>query len=469
MRLRTLPLAFAITTLASLVTTLSAGQTGIEEAKKAIRLFEGLPNLPLPEPKVEYNTSAPIGKVVYVFRLPNGQTYHVDKETGYIIAVIYPSNWRRVEKNPISSDQAIQIARQFAAKKSVIYQKYRQNMVADYNELSDHFVVTLTERLPTNGALTYNKCIIGVSKDGSVIFFQQGWDPSPHPDRHRKPTVSAIDAGHRVASQLGFRAWDFAKKPQLLSLPARWSPFSWRTSSLVWSLDIVGDGRLGVRAFVDALTGHVLMISKYRISSLLPQVFPPKIYVNPVDIKSTSHISLDAFILKGVTPIIKSFDYSSKYVWLPLMIFQKFGAQFELRDNKLIVSFTQIRYKWERIVRSDGSVIIVRHQLSPRYVRFTVKKFMKYQNQIYLPAKLLEEWFPDKVVAVTTHREGWVRILTYRRYLKLFADLREDIVLPGMKLHFRVSPKNISLHERGKGTFSNFHHHPCPKLGGDIP
>jgi hypothetical protein len=123
------------------------------------------------------------------------------------------------------------------------------------------------------------------------------------------------------------------------------------------------------------------------------------------------------------------------------MIFQKFGAQFELRDNKLIVSFTQIRYKWERLVRSDGSVIIVRHQLSPRYVRFTVKEFMKYQNQIYLPAKLLEEWFPDKVVAVTTHREGWVRILTYRRYLKLFADLREDIVLPGMKLHFRVSPK----------------------------
>ena len=77
MRLRTLPLAFAITTLASLVTTLSAGQPGIEEAKKAIRLFEGLPKLPLPEPKVEYNTSATIGKVVYVFRLPNGQTYHV--------------------------------------------------------------------------------------------------------------------------------------------------------------------------------------------------------------------------------------------------------------------------------------------------------------------------------------------------------------------------------------------------------
>ena len=48
MRLRTLPLAFAITTLASLVTTLSAGQTGIEEAKKAIRLFEGLPKPPIP-------------------------------------------------------------------------------------------------------------------------------------------------------------------------------------------------------------------------------------------------------------------------------------------------------------------------------------------------------------------------------------------------------------------------------------
>ena len=442
MRLRTLLLAFAITTLASLMTTLSAGQIGVEQAKKAIHLFEGIPNLPLPEPKVEYNTSAPIGKAVYVFRQPNGQTYHVDKETGYIIAAIYPSNWRRVEKNPISSDQAVQIARQFAAKKSVIYQKYGQNMVSDCKELSDHFVVTLTERLPTNGALTYNKCTIGVSKDGSVIFFQQGWDPSPHPDRNRKPTVSAIDAGHRVASQLGFKAWDFAKKPQLLALPARWSPFSWRTSSLVWSLDIVGNRRLGAKAFVDALTGHVLMISKYRIriSSLLPQVFPPRIYVNPVDMKDISYISHEAFALKGVTPIIKSIDYSSKYTWLPLMIFQKFGAQFELRDNKLIVSFTQVRYKWKRLVKRDGSVIVVRHKLRPRYVRFTVEKFIRYQNQIYLPAKLLEEWFPDKVIAVTTHREGWVRILTYRRYLKFFADLREDIVLPGVQLRFRVSP-----------------------------
>ncbi len=440
MRPRALLLAFAITTLASLMTTLLAGQVGVEEAKKAIRLFEGIPNLPLPEPKVEYNPSAPIGKAVYVFRLPNGQTYHVDKETGYITAAIYPLNWRRVEKNPISSDQAIQIARQFAAKKSVIYQKYGKNMTAEYKELSDHFVVTLTETLPANGALTYNRCTVAVSKDGSIIFFQQGWDPLPHPNRTKKPTVSAIDAGHRVASQLGFSAWDFAKKPQLLALPARWSPFSWKTSGLVWSLDIVGDRGLGARAFVDALTGHLLMINKYRISSRLPQVFPPKIYVNPVDVKDVSYISSKAFALKGIIPIIKSVDYSSEHVWLPIIIFQKFGAKIELRDNKLIVSFMQVRYKWERLVKEDGSVIVIRHQLPARYVRFTIGKFMRYKKQIYLPAKLLEEWFPDKVVAVTTHREGWVRILTYERYLKFFADLREDIILPGMKLRFHVSP-----------------------------
>jgi len=465
MRLRTLFLAFAVTTLASLMTTLLAGKVGVEEAKKAIRLFEGIPNLPLPEPKVEYNLSAPIGKAVYVFRLPNGQTYHVDKETGYITAAIYPSNWRHVEKNPISSDQAIQIARQFAAKKSIIYQKYGKNMTAEYKELSDHFVVTLTETLPTNGALTYNRCTVAVSKDGSIIFFQQGWDPSPHPNRTKKPTVSAIDAGHRVASQLGFSAWDFVKEPQLLALPARWSPFSWRTSGLVWSLDIVGDRRLsargfldalagplrlrtpfrsryGARAFVDALTGRLLMINKYPISLRLPQVFPPKILVDPIDVKKVpyTYVSSKAFALKGVTPIIKSVDYSSKHVWLPVIIFQRFGAKLELRDNKLIASFMQVRYKWERLVKGDGSVILIRHQLPARYVRFTIGKFMRYQKQIYLPAKLLEEWFPDKVVAVTTHREGWVRILTYERYLKFFADLREDIILPGMKLRFRVSP-----------------------------
>lgn len=414
-----------ITTL--LVMTMGIAQINVEQAKQSIRSFEGDPNLELPEPKDDSNPDAPVARTFYRFDLPDGRIYEVDKETGWVFAADYGDSYTFGRQGaPISQEQAIQIARNFLQKRSVIFQRYQARMRVECKDYTDRYFIEFKERIPENGAYTYNECLVDVNPySGKVISFFQMWESSPHPNRACQPVFTFKEAANSIAAYFGFSAWDFVKEPKLLALPANWAPFNWNTSGLVWSLDIVGNGGRGVQGFVDAMTGNILMTSKYRFApSPYPKVDTPKVrlWVYKTErIEETpvgDLFTADGFALKGITPIIERVSYGSEFTWLPVEVFKRFGA---------------------KVTEAKGKVTLSTEEQSK-----VTDKFLRHDGQVYLPAKLLEELFPDKVIAVTTHGEGWVEIIIMNKEcLKPFGDLREEIVIPWQNLRYKTKYRSF--------------------------
>jgi hypothetical protein len=401
-------------------------QVSVEEAKESIRSFEGNPKLDLPNPKEFYNPFLPSAKHCYVFRLPNGTSYEVDKKTGWVVYAFYSSSKVQSESDKfISSDQAVRIARSFLEKRSIVYQRFGKNMIFKVFDgpTDDSYRILFVEKIPSNGAHTSNQCELIINAiTGEVETFIQRWEEKPHPNRSKKPIYSSFDAANKIAAYFKFEAWDFVDEPELLALPANWVPFKWRSSGsgLVWNVEIVGNGGRGVLGHVDALRGTILMANRFFYApSPFPKVDRPKIrlWVHGTDrIKETMagplHIA-DGFALKGFSPIIDRYNFSSKFTWLPIEVFKRFGAQVK-REKDAIIVLTGKRSK-------------------------VIEDFREQRGIVYLPARLLEELFPDKILAVTTHKEGWVRIIIRNKeYLNLFEDLKEEIPIIGQNLRYKT-------------------------------
>jgi hypothetical protein len=397
-----------------MVATISYGTTQIntEQAKQSIRSFEGDPNLELPEPKERVNPEAPVAKVFFEFTLPDGRRYWVDKETGWVFSVKYSRESLRQQGMPISEERAIQIARNFVQDRSMIYRKYKTRMDIECEMLVDRYLIKFTEKIPNNGAYTYNQCKVEIDPySGKVISFFQGWEKTPHPNRNQNPVVSAQEAANRVAAHFGFNMWDFLDTPKLLALPADWAPFNWNNSGLVWYVEIVGDrdiGRGGVLGFVDAMTGRILMTDVFlHRPSAFPRVKQPRVCLEFVR-EREGKIQAERFALRSVVPIVQFHE-----IWLPIDIFRRFGAKIVEKGNKVVI-FVGAKIKF-------------------------VDNFLRKYKKIYLPVKLLEELFPDKVSSVQFYRREWVRIyIRDKKYFKLFEDLLEDLNAQSMNLRYKT-------------------------------
>lgn len=407
-------------------------QITVGEAKQSIRSFEGDPNLELPEPKDKTNPDAYIAKYYYRFELPDGREYKVDKETGWVFAASYPNSDQGGVT--ISEEEAVQIACNFLIRRSVIYQKISKRMIIEIEDghFSNSYCINFIEKIPENGAYTYNQIEVDIdSQNGRIIHFSQTWERMPHPNRNKQPVFSAEEAANKLAAYFGFNAWDFDEEPKLFALAGDCAPFNWDSSGLVWVLDIVGDRGKGVYGVVDALWGSILMTDTYKaILSPYPKLDRPKIrlwvYRTERIVKTPRGdlLTADGFALKKLTPIIQRYDYGSKFTWLPIEVFKRFGAD----------------------VKEGRKAILIRTKHGCR----NIDKFLKHGDTIYLPARLLKEIFSDKIIDITTRKEGWVVIIIEdKKCLESFEDLREEI--PYFKQSLRYTTKYRSFLDRREG------------------
>jgi len=401
----------AVATIMVVATTYGMTQIDAEQAKQSVRSFEGNPNLELPEPKERFNPQAPVAKIFFEFTLPDGRSYWVDKETGWVFSADYAYASSRQGK-PISEQQAIQIARNFLQHRSIIYQQYQTRMDVECKMLSKYYLIEFIEKIPNNSAYTYNQCIIKIEPySGKVISFFQMWEKTPHPNRDRQPAVTAQEAANSVAAYFGFNMWDFLSTPKLLALPADWAPFNWNSSGLVWYVEIVGDrdiGRGGVLGFVDAMTGRILMTDVFlHRPSAFPRVKQPRICLEFTREKE-GKIQAERFALRNIVPIVQFHE-----IFLPINIFERLGVKVTEKDNKVIIYID-------------------------KKTKF-IDNFLKQNSQIYLPAKLLKELFPDKISSVQFYRHEWVRIyICNKQIFKLFEDLLEDLNSKSMNLGYKT-------------------------------
>ncbi len=143
--------------LTALLIGISGSQEGKviseEQAKAAVRQFEGNPHLSLPKPKT-YQVG---NRILYHFRLPDGDEYRVDAPTGRVLSAFYGS--RQISKTtkeilanmlPVSKletiawQQARRLYQGFDAKKMVLVNRYFDG---------EAYVFEFCQQLP-NSALT---------------------------------------------------------------------------------------------------------------------------------------------------------------------------------------------------------------------------------------------------------------------------------------------------------------------------
>lgn len=193
-----------------------------EQAKQAIREFERDPNLQPPDPEEESKPYHAVGRYVYSFNLfQPDRIYDVDKETGRILFAYRGDAIKPKQGTPLSQEQALKIARNFLAQRSVVYRQYQPLMaVVTLQEADDKYCIRFAERIPENGAYSNNMCYLELNAyTGAVIVFEQEWENVPHPNRNKQPSITVKEAGNRVAAYFGFKEWDFFEEPMLFALP----------------------------------------------------------------------------------------------------------------------------------------------------------------------------------------------------------------------------------------------------------
>lgn len=285
----------------------------VEQAKAVVRQFEGKPDLSLPEPKT-YRVG---DRVLYHFRLPNGDEYRVNAFTGEIQSIFYGSHQSRKATRDIIANmlplpnleaiawqQARRLYKGFDAKKMVLVNKYFDG---------ESYVFEFYQQLP-NGAFTDNRCTISIRADtGKLLFYSQHYTDVP-PFASRTPKIDrdhALEAARRAIGLV-----------EITRIEKSWLIFS--RDTLKWDLMLEGplpDGTTYLwSARVDADTGAVLEIGKA----------PASPFRQPL----RGHTMVGGILLKReFGPIAMR-----RRLFVPSEVFQALGVKIKRQNAQVILS-----------------------------------------------------------------------------------------------------------------------------------
>ncbi len=284
------------------------------QAKAIIRQFEGKPNLSLPDPTI-YQVD---DRLIYHFRLNNGDEYRVNALTGEIQSVFYGSvQSRKITKEikanilPLSKLEAIawqqakHLYKGFKVMKMVLFDKYFDG---------EAYVFEFRQQLP-NGAFTDNGCTVCIRADnGKLLFYSQTFTDIPQ-EASQIPTVSKEQALEEVRRAIGLVE---------ITRVGKFLLEFWR-GKLIWRLaEVEGPFPDGTTywwsASVDAKTGRVLEISK----------MPAGYYRQPL----RGHTMVGGILLKReYGPIVRG-----KNLFIPSEVFLTFGIEIERLGNQVVLS-----------------------------------------------------------------------------------------------------------------------------------
>jgi|GEM_PF-1766745 len=344
--------AFALTML---LITVGESQQGkkisVEEAKVIVRQFEGKPTLSLPEPKI-YQVN---DKVLYHFRLPNGDEYRIDAFTGEIRSVFYGSRQAHKTSKEILANmlplskleatawaQARRLYKGFNNKKMVLINKYFDG---------ESYTFEFRERL-ANGALTQNGCTVSIRADtGQLLFYSQTFVDVP-PEAAKAPVVSKEQALEEVRRSLGLIEITRVERALL----------EFHRGRLVWFFMVEGPFPDGTTylwgACVDAKTGRVLEKEKALAS--------------PFRQPLRGHTMVGGVLLKReYGPLARD-----KRLFVPSEIFDALGVT----------------------VKRQGSQVILSSQRQKLVV--ATADYVENKGRLFLSPMLLLKLLPDFVVEV---------------------------------------------------------------------
>lgn len=243
--------------------TTNGPQITPEQAKAIVREWEGNPNLVLPEPTLEWDTTDPFDIPQYVF--VSNKYYEVDAEHGYVSLVIideppHSASWS------VSPLQAKEIAKQFCSQKYPSFDQINWDTTVRTEESPfAYYEVEFQGKMP-NGAETLNSCVVAIHPDtGQVLTYSATIPASPPPQW--EPNISRDEAIAIAVQAAGFA--------EVLEIPQENIRLVGGNGLLVWTLEkidgILPDGQRKLAwVSINALDGSLVNLDYCRSASRFP-------------------------------------------------------------------------------------------------------------------------------------------------------------------------------------------------------
>lgn len=234
-----------------------------EQAKEIVREWEGNPNLVLPEPTLEWDTTDPYDIPQYEF--VTNKYYSVDAVQGYVSMVIIAEPPRNPSWN-ITPAQAQSIATQFCSQKYPNFNTINwETTVRRWEKVLACYEVVFEGKMP-NGAYTLNYISVDIHPDsGEVLSYVDIIPASPPPQW--EPNVPRNEAITRAIEATGF--------VEILNIPEDAISLIGGNGMLTWTIEEI-DGILpnGKRKLawvsIDAIDGSIVNLDYCRSYRLTP-------------------------------------------------------------------------------------------------------------------------------------------------------------------------------------------------------